>query len=65
MYRAVGVWQANSLNSLNSVPKNFVPHHAQRASLAVVKGEGETVDAVAKRLKADQFVHDCLNPPGA
>ena len=35
------------------VPKNFVPHHAQRASLAVVKGEGEIVDAIASRLKAD------------
>ena len=34
-------------------------------SLAVVKGEGEIVDAIASRLKADQFLQDCLNPPGA
>jgi len=37
---------------------------------AVVKGEGDLVaftpvDAVAKRLKSDKFIHDCLNPPGA
>jgi len=42
---------------------HFVPHHAQRASLAVVKGEGETVDAIAKRLKADQFVPGYENTP--
>ena len=47
------------------VPKNFIPHHTQRASLAVVKGEGEIVDAIASRLKADQVIQDSLNPPGA
>ena len=46
---------------------NLVPHHAQRASLAVVKGEGDLVDAVAKRLKSDKFIRlfTTANPPGA
>ena len=47
------------------VHKNFIPHHAQRISLAVVKGEGESVKAAADRLKAEQVVRDSLNPPGA
>ena len=33
------------------VKKNFVPHHAQRVSLAIVKGEGDIVAAVANRRK--------------
>ena len=47
------------------VHKNFIPHHAQRISLAVVKGEGESVKAAADRLKAEQVIRDSLNPPGA
>ena len=31
------------------VTKKFVPHHSQRASLAVVKGEGEIVDGTRSR----------------
>ena len=46
------------------VRKNFVPHHAQRVSLAVVKGEGDLVAAVANRLKADQVLRD-MTPLGA
>ena len=47
------------------VHKKIVPHHTQRVSLAVVNGEGDLVDAVANRLKADKVLHDCLNPMGA
>ena len=47
------------------VRKNFVPHHTQRVSLAVVKGEGDLVAAVANRLKAEQVIRDSLNPMGA
>ena len=43
----------------------IILHHAQRISLAVVKGEGESVKAAADRLKAEQVVRDSLNPPGA
>ena len=40
-------------------------HHTQRVSLAIVKGEGDIVAAVANRLKADQVIRDCLTPLGA
>ena len=46
------------------VKKNFVPHHTQRVSLAIVKGEGDIVAAVANRLKADQVIRD-MTPLGA
>ena len=39
--------------------------HAQRISIAVVKGEGDSVKAAADRLKAEQVIRDSLNPPGA
>ena len=47
------------------VHKNFIPHHTQRISLAVVKGEGDSVAAAANRLKAEQVIRDSLNPLGA
>jgi len=46
------------------VKKNFVPFHTQRVSLAIVKGEGDIVAAVANRLKADQVLRDMI-PLGA
>ena len=47
------------------VKKNFVPQHTQRVSIAIVKGEGDIVAAVANRLKAEQVIRDSLNPRGA
>ena len=41
------------------------PFHTQRVSLAIVKGEGDIVAAVANRLKADQVIRDSLTPLGA
>ena len=51
-------------NYTGRVKKNFVPFHTQRVSLAIVKGEGDIVAAVANRLKADQVVRD-MTPLGA
>ena len=51
-------------NYTGRVKKNFVPHHGQRVSLAVVKGEGDIVAAIALRLKSDQVLRDMI-PLGA
>ena len=51
------------------VRKNFVPHHTQKISLAVVKGEGDSVKATSKPPRAasrrSKSIRDSLNPPGA
>ena len=60
--KKAGVHDRTSYTCRRKTP--FVAFHAQRVSLAVVKGEGEIVATAVLREKTDQLQRD-MTPPGA